>query len=92
MLVGWGGNNGSTFTAGIIANREKICWETKEGKQSPDYFGSITQSSTVRIGAQGAKEIYVPLKNLLPMVEPNDILVGGWDINNASIDSASTFL
>jgi hypothetical protein len=22
MLVGWGGNNGSTLTAGIIANRE----------------------------------------------------------------------
>jgi myo-inositol-1-phosphate synthase len=22
MLVGWGGNNGSTLTAGVIANRE----------------------------------------------------------------------
>jgi myo-inositol-1-phosphate synthase len=22
MLVGWGGNNGTTLTAGVIANRE----------------------------------------------------------------------
>lgn len=31
MLVGLGGNNGSTVAAGIIANRDKITWETKEG-------------------------------------------------------------
>ena len=24
MLVGWGGNNGSTLTAGVIANREYV--------------------------------------------------------------------
>ena len=29
MLVGWGGNNGTTVTAGIIANREDISWKTK---------------------------------------------------------------
>ena len=28
MLIGWGGNNGSTLTAGLIANRENIKWET----------------------------------------------------------------
>ena len=26
MLVGLGGNNGSTFTAGIIANRRAMSW------------------------------------------------------------------
>ena len=31
MLVGLGGNNGSTVAAGIIANRDKLTWETKEG-------------------------------------------------------------
>jgi myo-inositol-1-phosphate synthase len=35
MLVGLGGNNGSTVAAGIIANREQITWETKEGMLSP---------------------------------------------------------
>ncbi len=29
MLVGWGGNNGSTFTGAIIANRDKITWMRK---------------------------------------------------------------
>jgi len=24
MLVGWGGNNGSTLTGGVIANRELV--------------------------------------------------------------------
>jgi myo-inositol-1-phosphate synthase len=29
MLVGLGGNNGSTFTAGILANRKGLSWATK---------------------------------------------------------------
>lgn len=29
MLVGWGGNNGSTITGAIIANRDKITWMRK---------------------------------------------------------------
>lgn len=29
MLVGLGGNNGSTFVAGLIANKKKMEWETK---------------------------------------------------------------
>lgn len=26
MLVGWGGNNGSTFTIGALANKKKLSW------------------------------------------------------------------
>jgi myo-inositol-1-phosphate synthase len=29
MLVGWGGNNGSTFTGALIANRDNITWMRK---------------------------------------------------------------
>jgi len=50
LLVGWGGNNGSTVTAGIMANKHKISWETKEGTKQPNFLGSMTQSSTVRVG------------------------------------------
>ena len=32
MLIGWGGNNGSTLTAGLIANRENMKWETLKSK------------------------------------------------------------
>lgn len=31
MLVGLGGNNGSTFVAGLIANKKSLEWETKVG-------------------------------------------------------------
>jgi len=42
MLVGWGGNNGSTVTAGILANKHNVSWRTKKGKKTPNFFGSIT--------------------------------------------------
>lgn len=29
MLVGLGGNNGSTFVAGILANKQKMTWATR---------------------------------------------------------------
>ena len=57
MFVGWGGNNGSTLTAGILANQKNIHWHTKEGKHIPDYFGSLTQASTVRLGNYSAIRI-----------------------------------
>jgi hypothetical protein len=43
MLVGLGGNNGSTLTAGLIANREGMKWRTPGGEQSANYFGSLLQ-------------------------------------------------
>lgn len=33
MLVGWGGNNGSTLTASVLANKKKLEWRRKEGVQ-----------------------------------------------------------
>eukprot|EP01038_Epipyxis_sp_PR26KG_P007621 gene7621-10375_t len=89
MLVGWGGNNGSTVTAGILANLNNISWRTKEGLHSPDYFGSLTQSSTVKLGTNEAGEaVYIPFNKLLPMVEPNDIVIGGWDISSSNLADA----
>jgi myo-inositol-1-phosphate synthase len=81
MLVGWGGNNGSTFTAGIIANKYGMSWHTKEGLQHADWLGSITQSSTVHLG----ENVHVPLNHLLPMVNPDDIVVDGWDISSLDL-------
>jgi len=31
LLVGLGGNNGSTLVAGILANKNNISWESKQG-------------------------------------------------------------
>jgi len=90
MLVGLGGNNGSTVVAGTIANREGITWRTKEGIKRPNYFGSITQSSTISLGTdpRTGEEVFVPLKAVLPMVDPNEIVWGGWDINSANLADA----
>jgi myo-inositol-1-phosphate synthase len=86
MMVGWGGNNGSTVTAGILANKHNITWRTKSGIQTPNYYGSITQASTVCIGMdETGNEVYVPFSSVLPMVNPNDIVVGGWDISSLNL-------
>jgi myo-inositol-1-phosphate synthase len=89
MLVGWGGNNGSTVTAGTIANRYGITWHTRTGVQHPDYFGSITQSSTMRMGfSDDGTEVFVPMKSIVPMLNPNDIVIGGWDISGLDLGKA----
>lgn len=81
LMVGWAGNNGSTVTAGIIANRQRIEWRTKEGTHSPDYYGSLMMASTTRVGAtETAESVYAPLRSLLPTLHPNDLVLGGWDI------------
>jgi len=89
MLVGWGGNNGSTLTAGILANKHGMTWETKEGTQTADYYGSVTQAATVSLGVDSAGDtVHIPFKNMLPMVNPNDLVVGGWDISSTNIGDA----
>ena len=69
MLVGWGGNNGSTCTAGILANKMKMEWETKHGTQKANYFGSVTQASTCRLGGHGPnhQDVHIPFSSLLPI-------------------------
>ncbi|XP_058179523.1 inositol-3-phosphate synthase [Rhododendron vialii] len=88
MLVGWGGNNGSTLTGGVIANREGISWATKDKVQQANYFGSLTQASTIRVGSFNGEEIYAPFKSLLPMVNPDDVVFGGWDISDMNLADA----
>uniref|UniRef100_A0A0D9XJ27 inositol-3-phosphate synthase n=1 Tax=Leersia perrieri TaxID=77586 RepID=A0A0D9XJ27_9ORYZ len=90
MLVGWGGNNGSTLTAGVIANKEGISWATKEKVHKANYFGSLTQASTIRVGSYNGEEMYAPFKSLVPMVNPNDIVFGGWDISGMNLADAMT--
>lgn len=89
MIVGLGGNNGSTVMAGILSNKHGITWNTKEGVQKPNYYGSLTQASTVRLGTNASGQgVFIPFKNLLPMVEPNDLVVGGWDISSMNLGDA----
>lgn len=88
LLVGLGGNNGSTVTGAVIANRERITWRTRNGDQTANYWGSITQATTVHLGYDGQEQVHVPFKNLLPTVDPNSLVIDGWDINNANLYEA----
>lgn len=88
MLVGWGGNNGSTITAALIANKLKLSWETKNGIQNANWYGSLIQASTVRLGKGDNEDVYVPMSWMLPMVNPDDIEIDGWDISNLNLADA----
>ncbi|XP_065369290.1 inositol-3-phosphate synthase [Calliphora vicina] len=86
MLVGWGGNNGSTLTAALESNRRQLQWRKRTGIQKSNWFGSITQASTVLLGSdEEGKDVYVPMKDLVPMVDPDNIIVDGWDISSLNI-------
>ncbi|RNF26567.1 myo-inositol-1-phosphate synthase [Trypanosoma conorhini] len=89
MMVGWGGNNGTTVTAGILAHKHGLTWRTKRGELHPNYFGSITQSGTMNLGlTREMKEVFVPLKDVVPMIDPTDLVIGGWDCSGLNLADA----
>lgn len=90
MLVGWGGNNGTTFTACHLANKLNLSWKTRIGEQKANYFGSLVNASTVNIGldSQTGQDVWIGFNQLLPMVHPNDLVVGGWDISSMNLGDA----
>jgi myo-inositol-1-phosphate synthase len=90
MLVGWGGNNGTTVTAGILANRRNLVWETKTGKQEANYYGSVLMGSTTKLGTDSTTgaDINIPFQQMLPMLHPNDLAIGGWDISGMNLAEA----
>jgi myo-inositol-1-phosphate synthase len=89
MMIGLGGNNGTTLCATILANRHNISWGTKNGVQQPNYIGSLLRASTVRIGTDASgKDVHVPFGDVVPMVHPNDLVLGGWDISGLPLDKA----
>ncbi|EAY06546.1 hypothetical protein TVAG_358360 [Trichomonas vaginalis G3] len=90
MLVGWGGNNGTTLTSGVLANKKKLVWDTKRGEVKANYHGSLTQCGTTYLGQDEKGTTYVaPFKALLPMVDPDNLVIGGWDINDMDIYHAA---
>ena len=61
---------------------------TKDGLRKPNYWGSITQAATCRVGNYKGEEVHAPFSSLLPMVHPNDLVIGGWDISNLNLADA----
>ncbi|KAI0134445.1 hypothetical protein BJ170DRAFT_574656 [Xylariales sp. AK1849] len=90
MLVGLGGNNGTTVTAGILANRRSLVWDTREGPRAANYYGSVLMGSTMKLGTETGtnRDVNIPFHDVLPMVHPNDLVVGGWDISGMNLSEA----
>lgn len=73
-----------------LANKHNISWHTKSGVQAPNYIGSLVRASTIRLGTdpETGKDVFVPISEMLPMVHPNDFVIGGWDISGVDMDKA----
>lgn len=95
MLVGLAGNNGSTFTAGVLANKKNLSWSTRNGEMKANFYGSFTQSATTHCGFKydeksgNLTDVFKPIKELLPMVNPVDFDISGWDISGANLYEAA---
>ena len=64
-------------------------WATKDGVHKADYVGSLTQASTLKLGLDSRGfPVHVPFTDVLPMVHPNDIVLGGWDISSLNLGDA----
>lgn len=48
----------------------------------------MTQASTVRLGRTKKRDVYVPMSSMLPMVNPDDIEIDGWDISDVNLAEA----
>lgn len=91
LLVGLGGNNGSTLVAGILANKHKLAWETKNGTINANFYGSFTQSATCHVGFKvnegtgHLEDVFRPINSLLPMIDPCNLVINGWDISSSNL-------
>lgn len=71
LLVGLNGAVATTFTAGLL--------QIRNGFGKP--IGSLTQMATIRIGKR-IENNFPMIKDFVPLAELDDLVVGGWDINN----------
>ena len=56
------------------------------GPQQPLYRS--VGSAPIGTDASTGQDVHVPVSDVLPMVHPNDLVLGGWDISGASLDKA----
>ena len=78
----------SLLTCGVYPLCSGVTWMTKSGLKQPNYYGSLTQAATVRVGNYKGEEVFTPFKSLLPMVKPEDLVLGGWDISSLNLADA----
>jgi len=76
LIVGLGGNNGTTLLAGQIANARSLSWETSAAGRvsAPCWHGCVTQLAPR--GDHGG----VGFAGRYPLADAGRAAVGGWDV------------
>lgn len=84
LLVGLGGNNGSTFYTSIQAHKNNTTWKDHSGKVcKPDWLGSTIMSGT--FDSLGGNTIYESFR----FQNPTDLVIHGWDISSMNMSEAT---
>lgn len=90
MLVGWGGNNGSTLTASLLAKKKELSWYNRSGIHYAEFLGSVSQMGSVHIGYDENAKVHSRLfRDLCDMFEPDELVIGGWDICSDNLYTAA---
>ena len=56
------------------------------GTLQANFYGSMMMASTTRVGTgPDGRDVHVPIASLLPLVNPCDLILGGWDISRHAI-------
>ena len=72
-----------------------MTWDTKNGAVSANFYGSFTQSATAHVGYKfdektgNLQDVHKPIKELLPMADPVDFEISGWDISGDNLYDAA---
>jgi len=45
-------------------------------------------ASTTKVGLNGCNEVFLALNEVIPMVNPKDMVLGGWDISKMNLSDA----
>ncbi|SOV74359.1 inositol-3-phosphate synthase [Plasmodium sp. gorilla clade G3] len=87
LLVGIGGNNATTMLGGICANAKDLSYMNKCDLKRSNYLGSVFLSSNIRLGynEKDKEHAYIPIYKLIDIYNPENIVYGGWDINNMNL-------
>ncbi|ETW53521.1 hypothetical protein PFUGPA_04536 [Plasmodium falciparum Palo Alto/Uganda] len=87
LLVGIGGNNATTMLGGICANAKDLSYMNKCDLKRSNYLGSVFLSSNIRLGynEKDKEHAYAPIYKLIDIYNPENIVYGGWDINNMNL-------
>lgn len=86
LMVGLGGNNGSTFHAALQAHQLDLQWEDDRGvrRSGREWLGSVAMSGSLPL-EMGR---HVPVRTLVDFADLDAMVVGGWDISRAALDEA----